>query len=133
MALYVSPTLVTLGTPLADVSGAYNAVRVVGDAVGRVFFHGLGAGREPTASAVVADVIDTLVGRAKITFDRLNLFPEEPASSIVMGNAEDVRGRFYLRFNVLDRKGGHGHDGGSLGRLRYFNRLAHPARIGGRR
>ena len=42
LELHVSPTLVRQGTPLAEVRGAYNAVRVVGDAVGRVFFHGLG-------------------------------------------------------------------------------------------
>src|SRR5690606_38412834 len=61
--LHVSPTLVKIGTPLAEVRSAYNAVSVVGDAVGRVFFHGLGAGQMPTASAVVADLIDTVVGR----------------------------------------------------------------------
>ncbi len=105
VALHVSPTLVKLGTPLADVNEAYNAVRVIGDTVGRVFFHGLGAGQDPTASAVVADVIDTLVGRAAITFERLNLWPENPESSVVVRGAEDVRGRFYLRFNVLDQPG----------------------------
>ena len=105
VALYVSPTLVPIGTPLADVNGAYNAVRVIGDAVGRVFFHGLGAGQDPTASAVVADVIDTLVGRTEITFRHLNLFTAEPRSSVVVRNAEDVRGRFYLRLSVLDRPG----------------------------
>src|SRR5208283_1020108 len=67
LELHVSPTLVRRGTPLAEVREAYNAIRVVGDAVGRVFFHGLGAGQMPTASAVVADLIDTVVGRAIIT------------------------------------------------------------------
>ena len=51
LELHVSPTLVRTGTPLAEVRGAYNAISVVGDAVGRVFFHGLGAGQMPTASA----------------------------------------------------------------------------------
>jgi len=60
--------LVKVGTPLAETRGAYNAVSIVGDAVGRMFFHGLGAGQMPTASAVVADIIDTVVGRAAITF-----------------------------------------------------------------
>ena len=72
--LHVSPTLVRCRSPLAQVRGAYNAIRVVGDAVGRVFFHGLGAGQMPTASAVVADLIDTIVGRAAITFRTLNLW-----------------------------------------------------------
>ena len=53
LELHVSPTLVRKGTPLAEVRGAYNAIRVMGDAVGRVFFQGLGAGPKPTASAVV--------------------------------------------------------------------------------
>src|SRR5690606_18916019 len=66
LELHVSPTLVKIGTPLAEVRGAYNAVTVVGDAVGQVFFHGLGAGQMPTASAVVADMIDTVVGRTGI-------------------------------------------------------------------
>ena len=52
LELHVSPTLVRHRSPLAEVRGAYNAIRVVGDAVGRVFFHGLGAGQMPTASAV---------------------------------------------------------------------------------
>ena len=51
LELHVSPTLVRHRSPLAQVRGAYNAIRVVGDAVGRVFFHGLGAGQMPTASA----------------------------------------------------------------------------------
>ncbi len=71
LELHVSPTLVKMGTPLAEVREAYNAISVVGDAVGQVFFHGLGAGQMPTASAVVADLIDTVVGRTAITFRTL--------------------------------------------------------------
>ena len=74
LELHVSPTLVKLGTPLAEVRGAYNAVSVVGDSVGRVFFSGLGAGQMPTASAVVADLIDMAVGRAAITFRTLEMW-----------------------------------------------------------
>src|SRR5690606_20920301 len=61
--LYVSPMLVKVGSPLAEVRGAFNAVRVQGDAVGPLMFHGLGAGQMPTASAVVADMIAMAVGR----------------------------------------------------------------------
>src|SRR5690606_23387317 len=57
LELHVAPTLVKIGQPLAEVREAYNAISVVGDAVGKVFFHGLGAGQMPTASAVVADMI----------------------------------------------------------------------------
>src|SRR5438132_42865 len=58
LELRVAPTLVRRGTPLAEVRGPYNAIRVVGDAVGDTLFYGRGAGAMPTASAVVADLID---------------------------------------------------------------------------
>ena len=69
--LQVSPMLVKIGAPLAEVRGAFNAIGVVGDAVGPLMFHGQGAGQMPTASAVVADMIDMVVGRAPITFRNL--------------------------------------------------------------
>jgi homoserine dehydrogenase len=102
--LYVSPTLVRRGLPLADVSGAYNAVRVVGDAVGPVMFHGLGAGQMPTASAVVADLIDTAVGRGAITFRTLELWSNRKARVNSRDYAKVV-GRFYLRVDVEDHPG----------------------------
>ena len=104
LELHVSPTLVKLGTPLAEVHGAYNAVSVVGDAVGRVFFHGLGAGQMPTASAVVADVIDVCVGRAAITFRMLKLWSKEEPR-VHPRDYDRVPGRYYLRFDVIDRPG----------------------------
>ena len=105
LELHVSPTLVRHGTPLAEVRQAYNAVRVVGDAVGRVFFHGLGAGQMPTASAVVADLINTVTGRTAITFRRLNLWSMEREPTVRPRDPARVPGRFYLRFNVDDRPG----------------------------
>ena len=104
LELHVSPTLVKIGTPLAEVRGAYNAVRVVGDQVGRVFFHGLGAGQRPTASAVSADMIDTAVGRTAITFRTLELWSEQQAH-VVSRDHSEVPGRYYLRFTVDDRPG----------------------------
>ena len=64
LELRVAPTLVKRGTPLAEVRGPYNAIRVVGDAVGDTLFYGRGAGAMPTASAVVGDLIDVVTGRA---------------------------------------------------------------------
>ena len=116
LELHVSPTLVRHGTPLAEVRGAYNAIRVVGDAVGRVFFHGLGAGQMPTASAVVADLIDTVVGRRAITFRTLNLWPSDGEPPVRLRNPADVPGRFYLRLNVDDRPGVMSEITGILGR-----------------
>ena len=65
LELRVAPTLVKRGRPLAEVGGPYNAIRVVGDAVGDTLFYGRGAGAMPTASAVVGDLIDVVTGRAR--------------------------------------------------------------------
>ena len=116
LELHVSPTLVRHGTPLAEVRGPYNAIRVVGDAVGRVFFHGLGAGRMPTASAVVADLISTVVGRMAITFRTLELWSHDRLSAVAVRDPAEVPGRFYLRFNVDDCPGVMAEITGILGR-----------------
>ncbi len=102
--LHVAPTLVRIGTPLAEVRGPNNAISVVGDAVGRVFFYGPGAGQLPTASAVVADIIDLAIGRAQLTFDDLNLWTQESSNVETNGHAQS-RGRYYLRFQVEDHPG----------------------------
>jgi homoserine dehydrogenase len=102
LEVHVSPTLVKIGTPLAEVRGAFNAVRVTGDAVGQVFYLGLGAGQMPTASAVVADLIDTAVGRAAITFKLLELWAKHKPR-VMPSDFADVQGRYYFRFMVEDR------------------------------
>ncbi len=104
LELHVGPTLVKMGTPMAEVQGANNAISVVGDAVGRVFFHGLGAGQMPTASAVVADMIDTAVGRTALTFRSLELWSNRQAR-FEPGDFDAAAGRFYLRIQVEDRPG----------------------------
>lgn len=114
--LRVCPTLVRHRTPLAEVWGAFNAIEVVGDAVGRVFFHGQGAGQMPTASAVVADVIDLVLGRAAITFRTLPIGCEDP-SGIPLADPKEARSRFYLRLRVIDRPGVLAEIAGILGRL----------------
>jgi homoserine dehydrogenase len=117
LELHVSPTLVRVGRPLAEVRGAYNAVRVVGDAVGRVFFQGLGAGQMPTASAVAADMIDTAVGRAGLTFKTLGLWSRrEDAPSVEVCPPHRGTGRFYMRFLVEDHPGVIADIAGVLGR-----------------
>lgn len=115
LEIHVSPTLVKMGRPLAEVRQAYNAVVVQGDAVGKLFFHGLGAGRMPTASAVVADLIDTAVGRAQITFRVLDLWSQR-AGGIAACDHRSVRGRYYLRFDVADSPGVLAEITGILGR-----------------
>jgi homoserine dehydrogenase len=115
LELHVTPTLVKVGTPLAEVRGAFNALQVVGDAVGPVFFHGLGAGQMPTASAVVADMIDTAVGRTGITFRTLNLWSQDEARVKTLDHKQ-LPGRYYLRFTVEDRPGVLAEIAGVLGK-----------------
>ncbi len=103
LAMRVAPALVKQGTPLAETRGAYNAVSIVGDAVGRMFFHGLGAGQMPTASAVVADIIDTVVGRAAITFKTTGLLSADSPAARIAG--VDMLERHFLRIRVKDRPG----------------------------
>ena len=104
LQVQVAPTLVKIGRPLAEVRQAYNALSIVGDAVGRVFFHGLGAGKMPTASAVVADMIDTAVGRTRLTFQTLKLWSQQE-SRVDVGQHSKLPGRYYLRFHVDDCSG----------------------------
>jgi homoserine dehydrogenase len=101
LEMHVQPTLVKSDQPLAKTSGAFNMVELTGDAVGRLWYSGAGAGEMPTASAVVADLIDMAVGRAQLTFARLDIWREH--SPLPLLPAADVRRRFYLRYNVEDR------------------------------
>lgn len=104
LELRVAPTLVKRGTPLAEVRGPYNAIRVVGDAVGDTLFYGRGAGMMPTASAVVGDLIDVIVGRAALTSQALNLWAESAATPR-LSSPSQVKSRYYLRFTIADRPG----------------------------
>lgn len=104
LALHVSPVLLRQQAPLAQVRSAYNAINVVGDAVGDTLYYGQGAGMMPTASSVVADLIDLAVGRAQATFHTLRLWSPS-ASRLQLRPAGTVRTRFYLRLLVDDRPG----------------------------
>jgi homoserine dehydrogenase len=104
LALHVSPVLLRQQTPLAQVRGPYNAVHVVGDAVGDTLYYGQGAGQMPTASAVVADLIDMAVGRAQRTFQTLRLWSGGETELTLQPSAA-VRSRFYLRLAVKDQPG----------------------------
>lgn len=103
--LHVSPTLIKRRTPMAEVHGAFNAVRVVGDAVGPVFYHGQGAGQMPTASAVVADLIDTAVGRTRLTFETLEPFSTTSPPRVSLRNSDELPGRYYFRLRAQDHPG----------------------------
>ncbi|MCC7085047.1 MAG: homoserine dehydrogenase [Pirellulales bacterium] len=102
--LDVSPKLVQIGQPLAEVRGAFNAIRVSGDAVGPLMFHGQGAGQMPTASAVVADMIDMVAGRAQTTFRHLELWSNQGTGVRIL-DYNQSKCRNYLRFIVGDKPG----------------------------
>jgi homoserine dehydrogenase len=104
LALHVSPVLLRKQAPLALVRGAYNAIHVVGDAVGDTLFYGKGAGQMPTASAVAADLIDLAIGRTQRTFQTLRLWSNNGATRRLRESAT-VRSRFYLRLLVDDQPG----------------------------
>ena len=97
----VHPCLVPLSHPLAHVSGSLNAVVAHGNFVGRLFFQGRGAGEGPTASAVVADLIDIARGETGPAF----AMPVAALARAEAASADDRRGRVYLRFTVADRPG----------------------------
>ncbi len=113
----VHPTLVPRSSLLASVDGAMNAVAVVGDAVGETLFYGPGAGELPTASAVVADLMEIAREIRRGSAGRvapLSYVPEvlEPKPVVPL---TELRGRFYLRFTAVDRPGVLAHIAGVLG------------------
>lgn len=101
LEISVQPTLVRANRPVALTSGADNIVSIEGDAVGLIRFSGAGAGQMPTASAVVADVIDYATGRAAITFQ--SLLRMQSRAPIPLQPQEELSRRYYLRFTVADR------------------------------
>ncbi|QYE33871.1 homoserine dehydrogenase [Polymorphobacter sp. PAMC 29334] len=97
----VHPCLVPLAHPLAHVDGSLNAVVAEGDFVGRLFFSGRGAGEGPTASAVVADLIDVARGEVGPAF----AMPTARLAALAPADTAAHVGRFYLRVMVADRPG----------------------------
>ncbi len=97
----VQPCLVPLAHPLAHVTGSMNAVVAEGNFVGRLFLQGRGAGEGPTASAVVADLIDIARGETGPAFAMPVASLARPARA---PSGESVA-RSYLRFIVADRPG----------------------------
>jgi homoserine dehydrogenase len=97
----VHPMLVPLDHPLAHVDGALNAVVAEGNFVGRLFFQGAGAGAGPTASAVVADIIDV----ARDEYGPAFAMPAEWLQRQVKADAGQRVGSYFLRLRVKDRPG----------------------------
>ncbi|MGH6617258.1 homoserine dehydrogenase [Sphingomonas sp.] len=97
----VHPHLVPVSHPLAHVTGATNAVVAEGNFVGRLLFQGAGAGDGPTASAVVADLIDIARGEFGPAF----AMPADALASHAPADSGDRRARAYVRFTVTDKVG----------------------------
>jgi homoserine dehydrogenase len=97
----VQPAMVRAGTPLGAVDGAFNAVAVDAGEAGPFFFEGRGAGEGPTASAVIADIVDIALGSFEPAFGKPahTLTPMVPAPEGMAASA------YYLRFDVLDIPG----------------------------
>lgn len=107
VALHVAPVLLRHTNLLAQVRGAYNAVLVHGDVVGETLYQGPGAGQMPTASSVLADLIDLAVGRAQRTFAASKLWSPTglATTGFALATPDRVRSRFYLRLLVADKPG----------------------------
>jgi len=112
--LRVHPMLLERHHPLAAVGGVFNAVVVEADAAGRLMFYGRGAGERPTASAVLADIIDAARWR------RLPEGARAPGSGTLSAGAVlpmgETRSRFFCRFNAADQFGVLGKIATELGR-----------------
>jgi homoserine dehydrogenase len=104
VSLRVHPSFIAKDSSLARVGGPFNAISIFGSAVGQVMYYGRGAGMMPTASAVVADIIDVAIGNSARTFRHLNLKPRSEIGSLIeeIGNCVS---RFYIRVQAKDQPG----------------------------
>lgn len=90
----VSPMLIKNSIPLSGVNDVFNAIMLTGDCVGNVMFYGPGAGKLPTASAVVADVVDSVKHR-----ERSKKILWETPQSDIMANPDDKKFSYFIRTN----------------------------------
>jgi homoserine dehydrogenase len=101
ISLRVHPAFISLSSPLASVDGPFNAVSIFGHAVGQTMYYGRGAGMMPTASAVVADIIEIAMGNSKALF---NSQKTDPIGS-ALDSIDNLISRFYIRLMVTDTPG----------------------------
>ncbi|HAA95928.1 MAG TPA: homoserine dehydrogenase, partial [Dehalococcoidia bacterium] len=101
--LRVYPALLPTEHMLAKVDGVYNAVEIDGSLCGQVLFHGMGAGREPTTSAVVGDLIEA--ARKMGAQHASPLYINEGTTNVPVRSIDDLESRYYIRLAVADRPG----------------------------
>lgn len=103
----VHPTMIPVNNPLADVDGVFNAIRFTGDFVGPVMFYGRGAGMDPTASAVVGDIIDVArnimagIGRRCAPLG----YRDDAVATLALKPMGEIESKYYIRFSAVDRPG----------------------------
>lgn len=114
LILRVHPTLVHQDDVLAEVSGGFNAISIYGHALGHALFYGRGAGQMPTASAVVADLVNVAIGTTQLAFSHLKIFPDAAERADVLP-IDQLRSRYYLRVTVKDEPGVMAHVSHALG------------------
>ena len=104
ISLRVHPSFIAADSWLARVDGSFNAISVFGSAVGETFYYGRGAGMMPTASAVVADLIDVALGNSRTIFESLRLKPRDQVKPL-LEKIDDSVSRFYVRVMAKDKPG----------------------------
>lgn len=100
----VEPCFIHKTDLLAQVGGAFNALSVYGHAVGHTLYYGAGAGQMPTASAVVADLMNIAAGWYGPAFQNMKLTPDLHAPARLAA-PESLVSRYYLRINAMDKPG----------------------------
>lgn len=98
----VEPAMIPVAHPLASVNGVYNAVYVVGDRTGPTLYYGRGAGSDPTASAVVSDIVD-MARRIAWNGPSLPVPPVDPTKRMRPG--EETAVPYYIRISAQDKPG----------------------------
>jgi len=104
ISLRVHPSFIAKDNALARVDGPFNAVSIFGSAVGQLTFYGRGAGMMPTASAIVADIIDVALGNSATTFRQLNLRPRSRTAPVIE-KIDNLMSRAYIRVMCKDMPG----------------------------
>lgn len=104
LSLSVQPCFIHDDEPLANVHGSFNAVSVYGHAVGHTMYLGRGAGKLPTASAIVSDLLNVASGWYPKAFGDMQLWADqyEPAATV---ESDELQSRFYIRMTARDVPG----------------------------
>ncbi len=116
LELRVHPTMIPANSPLAAVSGVFNAVFITGDNVGDLMFYGRGAGQLPTASAVWSDTVE-IARRVANGIPAMDVdLPSVGRRPLPLRPMDDIRSTYYLRVMAMDRPGVLAQVAGILGK-----------------